>query len=629
MSYQKNLIGDKRFWPMFWTQFFGAFNDNVFKNAMVILIAFKSYSLAGLNSEQMVALCGGVFILPFFLFSAIAGQVCDRSSKSQLIFYIKVLEIIIMLIGGVGFLIENLPLLMAALFLMGFQSTLFGPVKYSVLPELLEEEELVHGNALIEMGTFVSILLGTILGGVLMGLGESGRTYVSIAVVLFAVVGTLFSRKVNRLEPVQPELKVHYGLIKPTWEIIKITREVRSVFLSVLGISWFWFFGAVLLSVFPIYVKNILNGNEHLVTLFLALFSIGVAIGSVGCERLSRKRLELGLVPFGTIGMTLFILDLYIVGVPSFVSDQVVGVVEIFKYKESIRILFDLLMLSVFSGFFIVPLYTFIQQRSRSEVRSRIIAGNNILNALFMVASAIMLTVAYGMGLTVIEVFLILAILNAVVSTYIYTIIPEFLLRFFCVILTRLIYRVRVVGDEHIPHDGPAVLVCNHVTFVDWLILAAAIKRPIRFVMHSSFLSLPLIGFLFRDAKVIPIAGKKEDPAMMEKAFEKISEELREGELVCIFPEGQLTYDGELSPFKPGIERIVQETPVPVIPMVLKGLWGSFFSRKYNGKGMSEPSIILKTIWSKVELEVFEAIPAKDVKAAALEELTRKRLEKL
>jgi 1-acyl-sn-glycerol-3-phosphate acyltransferase len=627
MSNQKPLLFDKRFWPVFWTQFSGAFNDNVFKNALVILIAYKSFTLLGLSPELMVALCGAIFILPFFLFSAIAGQISDKYPKHKLMVIIKVWEVLVMLIGASGFLLENIHILMTSLFLMGLQSTFFGPVKYSILPELIDDDELIGGNALVEMGTFIAILVGTILGGVLIGMEDVGSKYVSVVVIILAIIGTLFSMKVRKLEPTNPDLKLDIGLIKPTYDIIKLTKNVKSVWLAVLGISWFWLVGAVLLSIFPVYVKNILNGPETVVTLFLALFSIGVAIGSILCEKMSRGHLELGLVPVGSIGMTIFLIDLFLIGTPSFVSTTTETTIPVLlSHFSGVRLLFDLLMFSIFSGFFTVPLYTFIQHRGESESMSRVIAGNNIMNALFMVAGSIMLMVIFAVGLSSVDVFIILAIVNCFVAFYIYTVLPEFMWRLVCVLLTRLIYRYEVKGLENIPDSGPAILVCNHVSFVDWLVISAAVKRPARFVMHYSFMTIPIAKYFFKGAKVIPIAGRNEKPEMIPQAFDKVSEELRNGEIVCVFPEGEITRDGKLTYFRAGIEKIIERDQVPVIPLVLKGFWGTFFSRKF-GKAGSKPSQLIKDIFSKIELDIGESIAAKDVTAKALEDYTRKKLE--
>lgn len=622
---KKNLLLDRRYWPSFWTQFCGAFNDNIFKNALVILITYRSFQLGAIKPEMMVALCGGIFILPFFLFSATAGQVCDKYTKNKLMFYIKVWEIAVMLIGAYGFISENVIVLLVTLFLMGLQSTFFGPLKYSILPELLETEELVKGNAYFSMGTFVSILLGTILGGVLIGIESIGGYLVSSAVIIMAIIGTLFSKGVQDLPATNPELKINIGIIKPTWEILKIANAKKSVFLAIMGISWFWFLGAALLSMFPVYVKDIIGGDEQVVTLFLALFSIGVATGSIICERLSRDGLELGLVPLGTFGISLFLLDLFLLDVKA-KPETIIGVGEFLSSGVSFRILLDLFFLSIFSGFYTVPLYTFIQQYSADSIRSRVIAGLNIYNSLFMVVSAVLLILFYQMGLNVPQIYGILALVNLVVAFVIYFKIPEFLLRFIAAVLIKFIYRVKVHGQENIPREGGCILVCNHVSFIDWLVIYGNIKRPVRFVMYHKFLKLPLVGFLFRDAKVIAIAPKKEDPKRLEDALNSIEQGLNQGDIICLFPEGAITKDGDLAEFRPGIERMLEKSPVPVIPMSLHGLWGSFFSKMY-GKGLSKPKVALKNWLMPISIKIYEKWDPEQVSAAKLEEYLRSKVD--
>lgn len=609
-----NIMMQKRFLPHFITQFLGAFNDNLFKNALVILITFKAYSFAGVDTEKLVALCSGIFILPFFLFSAMAGRMADKYSKSRLIFFIKVLEILVMILGAIGFILENMVILLAVLFLMGLQSSFFGPVKYSILPQLLKEEELVTGNAYVETGTFVSILLGTIAGGVLITVPGHGNWLVSAILICVAGAGCLASRNIIHLKPAAPDLIIGKDLFSPTLEILKITRRTRSVFLSILGISWFWFLGAAILSLLPPYCKNVLKADASVVTFFLALFSIGVGIGSILCERLSFRKLELGLVPVGSIGISVFAFDLFLTGVPgiSFTDpDIAVTVTSLLSSWPGLRISLDLFMFSVFGGFFIVPLYTLIQQRSEKQERSRVIAGNNILNALFMVGSALFLVGLFSLDLTIPQIFLILSLLNIGVAIYIYTIVPEFLYRFLCWIISCLMYRLKIVGRENIPLDGPAVLVCNHVSFIDWLIIAAGCPRVVRFVMHHSFLKIPLTRRIFKDAGVIPIAGVRENRHTLVEAFERISRALEDGEIICIFPEGKLTSDGSIGAFKAGIERIIQRNPVPVIPMALSGMWGSFFSRKH-GRAMTRP---FRRFWSKICLTIGAPVPPQEVSA--------------
>jgi 1-acyl-sn-glycerol-3-phosphate acyltransferase len=614
---QWTLLGARRFWPLFWTQFLGAFNDNVFKNALVILIAYRSLTIWGLGSQQLVVVASGVFILPFFLFSAFSGQLADKFRKNVLIRGVKLLEIAIMALGAVGFYLDNLELLLGVLFLMGTHSSIFGPSKFSILPELVRPEELVGSNALVEMGTFVAILLGTIGGGLLVASGEHSMLLTSLSVVTLAVAGAWTSWAIPPTPAGDPALKVHLDPFRPMVSTLRIASADRSVFLSILGISWFWFFGAGLLSLMPSYCRDVLRGNEHVVTFCLALFCVGIAVGSLLCERLSRRRLELGLVPFGSIGMSLFAADLFVVGSPYPAGQapaQLLGLAEFLLYPQAWRVSFDLAVLAIFGGVFTVPLYTLIQQRSPSDRRSRVIAGNNVLNSLFMVLSAGMLFGLLAADFEIPTIYLILALGNLAVAVYIYTLLPEFLLRFVTWIVANLLYRLRVLGVERIPVSGPCILICNHVSYVDWLLISAACPRPPRFVMDHSFLKLPLLGFVFRDAKVIPIAPAHENQGLLDEAFDRIAEELERGELVCLFPEGKITSDGGMNVFRTGIERIVARTPVPVLPLAIDGMWGSIFSRKDQGK-LRNP---FRKLWARIDLRVGETVPVEQIRAADL-----------
>ncbi len=587
MHSQFDLLRERRFLPFFCTQFLGAFNDNVYKNALVIMLAFHAASLTDLSSGLLVNLCAGLFILPFFLFSATAGQLADKYEKSTIIRYVKLFEIAIMAIGAVGFVQGNLTLLIGALFLMGLHSTIFGPVKYSILPQHLRADEIVGGNGMVEMGTFLAILAGTILGGLLVAQADFAPL-VSATVIGIAILGYLASRAIPAAPPAAPDLRINWNPLTETWANFKFTRQNRTVFLSVLGISWFWFYGATLLAQFPNYCKDVLGGNEHVATLMLTMFSLGVGAGSLLCERLSGHKVEIGLVPFGSIGLTVFALDLCFAS-PQPPGGALVGAGEFLARAGSWRILFDLVMIGVFGGFYIVPLYALIQTRSERSHQSRIIAGNNILNALFMVGTAALAAAMLHSGFSIPQMFLAIAVLNAVVAVYIYTLVGEFLMRFLIWLLIHSVYRLEKSGLEKIPDEGAAVIVCNHVSFVDALIIAAACRRPIRFVMDHHIFRIPVLSFIFRTGKTIPIAPKKEDPALLEKAYDDIDAALRDGDLVAIFPEGRITDTGELYPFRPGITRILNRCPVPVVPLALRGLWGSFFSR-IEGRAMSNPS---------------------------------------
>ncbi len=611
---QMALLKERRFAPFFWTQFLGALNDNLFKNALAILVIFRSLSVAGLGPREVVVLSAGVFILPFVLFSAMAGQLADRYRKPPIVRWVKLAEIVLMLIAAVGLIRGELGLLLVVLFLMGAQSSFFGPVKYSILPQLLERDELVGGNALVETGTFLAILVGTILGGVLISAPELGPSLVAGAVVLVAVAGFLTSLRIPPLPAENPGLQISLNPITPLRETARVTSANRAVFLSILGISWFWFYGSCFLALLPDYGKSVLHGGEHVVTLLLALFCVGTAVGSLLCERLSGRKIELGLVPIGSIGMTVAALDLFWVGSPEASSGELLGVLSFVAVPGSWRVMMDFVFIALFGGLYIVPLYTMVQQRSAAAYRSRVIAGSNILGAFFMVASSLTLMGLLRAGLSIPQIFGVLALMNIAVALYIYQTIPEFLFRFVAWIVANVMYRMRVIGLENIPEDGPALLVCNHVSFVDWLIIASACDRPPRFVMYHGFLEAPFVGWIFRDAKVIPIAPAHESKDRLDGAFDRIAAELEDGNVVCLFPEGKLTADGELNPFRTGVERILERTPVPVVPMALKGMWGSYFSRK-DGAAMKRP---FRRVWSRVSLVIGPPMQPAEVDAVSL-----------
>lgn len=581
------LLRQRRFGPFFGVQFLGAFNDNVYKNALVIMLTFQGARMTDLGQGLLVNLCAGLFILPFFLFSATAGQLADKYDKAKLTRLVKIFEIAIMAVGATGFYLMSLPMLLVALFMMGMQSTLFGPVKYAYLPQHLRKDELVGGNGLIDAGTFIAILLGTILGGVLIGIKPDGALWVAGATLAIAALGYLASRPVPYSPAPDPQLRINWNPVTETWANLRFLRTNRTVFLSILGISWFWFYGALFLSQFPGYARDVLGGTETVVTALLAIFSIGIGLGSLLCEKFSGQKIEIGLVPFGSIGMTVFAIDLYLAS-PGVVSAEVDGLSALLAQPGIWRILFDLAMIGMFGGFYIVPMYALIQSRSEPRHQARVIAGNNIMNALFMVVAAGSAAILLHAGFTVPQLFLITGCLNALVAIYIYTLVPEFLMRFLTWLLIHSVYRLGKEGLDNIPERGPAVLVCNHVSFVDALIIAAACRRPIRFVMDHRIFRIPVLSFVFRTSRCIPIAPAKEDAAMLERAYDEIAKALEAGDLVGIFPEGRITDTGELYPFRSGIRRIVERTPVPVLPLALRGLWGSFFSRK-DGAAMTRP----------------------------------------
>ena len=607
---QFTLLRTRRFLPFFITQLLGAFNDNIFKQSLILAILYK-LSIEG-DRSIWVNLCALLFILPFFLFSALAGQFGEKFNKDALIRAIKIGEIVIMAVGATGFLTNHLELMLLALFAMGTHSALFGPVKYSIMPQALHDDELVGGNGLVEMGTFLAILAGTIGAGIMMS-STHYAPVVAVAIVAVAVLGYLASRSIPRAAASTPQLRLDWNIFTQSWATLRMgLGQTPAVSRSIVGNSWFWFVGAIYLTQIPAYAKEWLYGDETVVTLILTVFSVGIALGSMLCEKLSGRKVEIGLVPFGSFGLTVFGLLLWwhSGGFPQNV--QANDWLAVLSYGQAWWVLFDILGLGVFGGFYIVPLYALIQSRTAENERARVIAANNILNALFMVVSAIVSILLLSVAkLSIPELFLVVSLLNIAVNTYIFKIVPEFTMRFMIWLLSHSMYRVEHRNLQAIPDEGAALLVCNHVSFVDALLIGGAVRRPIRFVMYYKIYRLPVLNFIFRTAGTIPIAGRHEDIKIYEQAFARIAQYLKDGELVCIFPEGKLTADGEMNEFRGGVTRILEETPVPVIPMALQGLWGSFFSRDPN-KGL------FHRIWSRVVLVAGEPVA---VEAATPEQL--------
>ena len=608
------LLGKRRFAPFFWTQALGAFNDNAFRNALLVLVAFQM----GLDDHTVslyTNLAPALFIIPFFLFSATAGQLAEKYEKSQIIRYVKLFEIAAMVLAAVGFYTHHTSLLLIVLFLMGMHSTAFGPIKYAILPQALRPPELVGGNGLIETGTQLAILIGMIAGSALMKIAGIGTLLAGALTITVAVTGYLASRAIPAAPATAPELKFNWNPFSETARVLGIVRRDRAVFNAVLGISWFWFFGTVLVAQLPNYTKLNLGGDSSLYILVLTLFSIGTGIGSLLCERMSGRRVEVGLVPLGAFGLTAFGIDLFLAR-PGAALTHGLNWLAVLQAAGSWRVALDLTLIGMFAGFYVVPLFAFIQSRTPREQLSRVIAGNNIVNALLICCAA-----GFGLGLGALglgapQIFLTTAVLNALVALYIFTLVPEFVMRFITWVLVNTLYRVRVDGAQNIPEEGAVLLVCNHVSFMDPLLLMANLRRPVRFVMDHRIFNIPLLRFVFRTAKAIPIAGHKEDPHVLQRAYDAIDEALLAGEVVCIFPEGSLTRDGEIALFRPGVEKILARRPVPVVSMALRGLWGSVWSRRDS---MLHRARLPRRFRARVELVIDAPVAPDQTNAAALE----------
>lgn len=611
---QFGLLRTRRLLPLFVTQFLGAFNDNVYKQALLLIFVYTAISQQ-YDTNLLNNLAAALFILPFLLFSATAGAMADRFDKAYLIRRVKAAEVVVAVLIALALMTQNVFLMLLVLFLLGVQSTFFGPLKFALLPQQLHRSELVGGNAMIEMGTLVAILLGTLGGGLLGnpdligGMAQVG-IWVSVAVVGIAVLGFLACLGIA---PAPPSFqgKINWNPITESINLIKLSMVRKAVFRSVLGVSWFWLLGSVFLTQIPNLTKSHLYGDGTVVTALLTLFTIAVAIGSLVCEKLSGRKVEIGLVPMGAAGMSVWGIDAYF-SILAIEPVALRGAMEFLQADGSLRLLIDLSLLGISAGMFVVPMQALIQQRTPSSETARVIAANNILNSLAMVLGAVISIV----WLTVLEfdipsLLLLVAILTALVAAYIFMTVPEFVMRFIVWLIGHSMYRVQHVDLDKIPEKGAAVLVSNHVSFVDFMLLAGAIHRPLRFVMDRYYYNLPVVNYVCRVGGAIPIAPRDADGELYELAFERIREGLAAGEMFCIFPEGRLTPTGEILEFQRGIERIIRESPVPVVPVALGGMWGSYFSRAKSAKKLTK----------RVKITVGDTVPPKKVQANILQSI--------
>lgn len=614
---QFGLLKLKRFLPLFVTQFLGAFNDNLYKAGLVALFTFTV--LVAENHEDIyVIVAQGLLSLPFFLFSATAGTLADYYEKSRLISYVKFGELIIAFLIALTFWSKQPLLMLGVLFLLGTQSAFFGPLKFSILPQHLDNTEIVGGNGVVEMGTFVAILLGTIMGTQLVGTEqERDVAYVmpmalTVLIVVVAVIGLVSSFYIPRARSYLQD-KPCWNPVKVTGRLLKIAGERRSVMRSILGVAWFWSLGAVYLAQFPNLTEDYLYGTKSVFTLLLSIITISIALGSLTCEKLSRRHVEMGLVPIGAFFISIVGIDLFFAlnSIPEMAPRTVL---EFLQTPSSYRVIVEMICIGFFMGVYVVPLQTLIQVRTPVDRRARVVAANNVMNALLVVCGALWSLIWLKVfRWDIPSLFLFMSLFNAVVSIYIFLQVPEFTMRFVVWMLSHSLYRVDHEGIDLVPEKGGALMVCNHVSYIDALVLAGAVRRPIRFVMAKDVYDIPFLNYLFRACRTIPIAPKSKDPETYDRAFADIEHALEEGDLLCIFPEGRLTPDGDVGEFKSGIMKVLETTPVPVIPAALKGLWGSKFT--HQGDGLWKGPLQLR---SKLGVAISAPVEAPDVELTAL-----------
>jgi 1-acyl-sn-glycerol-3-phosphate acyltransferase len=609
---QLQLLRERSYWPLFWTQFFGVFSQCAFLTAL-LFAAIPSAQFLGLSGLRLGALGALVYSMSATLSALALPSLVKSIPPVSLFRRAKLLQTVMLLLAAFGAWTGQPWLWMIALISLGVQVSVLSSAKFAVLPALIGKDELLSANALLAAGSFVATLCGISFGTI--GLwGASGIEVVALGAAVGATLAALFGLAIQPGEVSSTSTKDVISEMAPG---LAGWWHNRPLYLTSLGVGWFWFFVTTVALTIARYADVSVSGDPRVAVVCAAVFCLGVAAGAFVCERLSLARLELGVVPLGSVGMTLFLIDLSLANDPwPWLAGGFGDLLAQLLSDSLLRIALDLGFLGLFTGIFLVPLRTLLQERSPRGQRMDVMAGTQAMCAGLASLSLFLFGVLPTYSWAQFPLWSLL-LLNALVTVYIYRLIPEFLLRFVLWCVSRVMYRVRIHGEEFLPSKGACVLVCNHVSFVDWMLVAAACPRPVRFVMYHRYLHLPLLGFLLRDAHVIPIAPAHEDAGLLDAAFDRIAQELAAGEIVCIFPEGKLTTDGKLNRFRTGIERVVERTPVPVVPMALDGMWGSYFSKK-DGEHFQRP---FRRLWSKVQLIVGPPMAPADVTAAKLERM--------
>ena len=546
-------------------QFLGAFNDNIYK--MVVSLFAIGMVVGSGDSDDYIPLIGAIFVLPYLLFSGYAGYLADVRSKRQVIIHTKLLEIVAMALGCLAFWTGKMALMLSVLFLMSLQSALFSPAKYGIIPELVPSTALSRVNGVIEMTSFLAIILGTTIGSILFTAWQTHLVWVGLVLVGVATLGTLASLRIPHVPPALAPGVMKPFPLNPWAEIIQGLRRLiadRPIWLVSLGIAYFWFLGALLQMDLLLYGKDVLGGTDVQVGLLQTFIAVGIGTGCLAAGRLSGNKVELGLVPLGALGISLSALALALLP-PHF--GTAAGL---------------LIALGLAGGLLIIPLHAFVQHRSGSNEKGRLVATINFMSILgILLASAVLWVCQDLLGMSADQVLLVVGFGTLVGTVLMVRLLPNFLVRFCLWLFTHTLYRIRIVGQPHLPQRGPALLICNHVSFVDGFLVGACLQRFVRFIVYRGFYEHPALNWLFRSMHAIPIANG--DPKRAANSIQHARQALVEGHVVCIFAEGAISRTGNLLPFKRGFERIVAALDVPIIPVHLDRVWGSMFSFK-NGR---------------------------------------------
>src|SRR5438445_3217816 len=593
-----DLLKNRCFFCFFCTQFLGAFNDNFYK-IIVTLVALDLPATAS-GANPYIPLIGGLFILPFLLFSGYAGYLADIHSKRTILVGVKIFEIFAMSFGLVAFFLDRIEPMLALVFLMGLHSTFFSPAKYGILPEMLPDKDLARCTGLLVMSTFLAIILCTSLGGAIYEAWKDRLGWIGVILIAIAALGTLTSLGITKVPPSGASTNFILKPFKEFWKGAKMLYADQPLWLTVMGISYFWFLGAFLQMVLPLFGKEILQLGETRIGLLWTFAAVGIGVGSLAAGRLSGDKIELGLVPLGSVGMGAFSVLLFL-SQPSFDLAAIC-----------------LVLIGFAAGFFAVPLNALLQQRSGREDKGRLIATNNVFNTIgVLLASAMLWGLATWLHFPADQIILILGLLTFVLTLYALYLLPDFFVRFILWILTHTLYRIRIVGQENIPLHGPALLVTNHVSFVDALRIGASVPRFVRFMLDREYYDIRWINWLFRLMKSIPISATNRRDIV--RALRSARQELEQGQVVCIFAEGGISRIGHLLPFKRGFEKIVEGTDFPIIPIHLDQLWGSIFSFKEGRFFWKRPKLLPYPVTVSFEAPLPSTATVQEVRQAVLE----------
>jgi 1-acyl-sn-glycerol-3-phosphate acyltransferase len=607
------LLTERRFGPLWICHFTNQLNNQFLRAATLWILSGNSYVVFGEAPLQAEAMAW--FVLPAIVTAAIGGQLADHMDRQKVIILAQTVGLVAAALAVFGLLADRTILVLAGVAVAGVQTTIFSPAQGALIRQHLADTELTPGNGLMTAGRQLATITGLLLLLATFDPETEASKVLLPALVASAVAGWLVSLRVPRSPAPRPDMKTSWTPLGALRQTLVEAVSDRNVFLAILGVSWFWFTHLVFLVNLPSYAANVIGARDLALIVLLMTPVATLMLGALLCQPASGRRVELGLVPLGALGMAIAGVDFYL-NSPEAAPAAARTLKELLDAPTYVRCLVDLAIFGLSAGLYVVPLYALVQQSAPTDRLGRILGGMMFYNLIFVSLALAGAQWLRSEGLSLEAIILTAILLQSGVAIYIFLLLPEFLLRLLMWLLVHTIYRTEATHLERVPPSGPAVIVCNHVSYMDPLVIGAKVRRPVRFVMHRYIFQIPVMKTVFRLAKAIPIVSGKKDPEGLQRAMDQVAAELDAGRLVAIFPEGMLTRDGDIGIFRSGIERIIERNPVPVIPMGLSGLWGSFFSF-YGGEPMKH---VPRLKWSRIRLRVGKPIPPTEVTVDLLRE---------